>query len=492
MPHITTYLASLAKPIRLPSLLLAGLLAGIVAFGLSTQPVAAQEPAAQEPAAQEPAAQEPAALPDWLEPRGLNIVDLVGQVPEEHLRGATISYETGAGIVTYTSGRRSGSSVIVNVSIVPRYGSTFTDFGCLGQFPAYDQMPSASPASSVRIFAGGRDITSTVLRIDVIPADLVKPADGANAYPRYPRRQEIPVVQGANGVSIPANMGCHIFVDGRQTNLTATFTVNAPQVVQVTPMGSQTWQAHSLYGPSVGDARGSLRSLVEQMHARFGSRHDKFPLRVPAGADYLFLKYGPIPVDPYISIDWRLAGSGTWRLAQGVSRLTTDNVNSMGVPLSGLHQDSDQAGGDFLNYLSPLDTLSSPEYFLIPGFAYDPCMTNGGCPSSLLDRLHDATYPITAYYYKVERLANAPLQRTALRQVGKGFGAASAAPAPEESAAANGSETVLIDPAQTGGRRTFLPVIRTAVAVAPPDNPAGCPCGWFHADGRMVDFVPRP
>ena len=26
----------------------------------------------------------------------------------------------------------------------------------------------------------------------------------------------------------------------------------------------------------------------------------------------------------------------------------------------------------------------------------------------------------------------------------------------------------------------------------PPDDVTGCPCGWFTADGRMVDFIPAP
>ncbi len=54
--------------------------------------------------------------PDWLEPLGLNIVDLVGFVPESDLAGAVISYTPGYGILRYKSGSRNGNTVMVTAT----------------------------------------------------------------------------------------------------------------------------------------------------------------------------------------------------------------------------------------------------------------------------------------------------------------------------------------------------------------------------------------
>jgi len=44
--------------------------------------------------------------------------------------------------------------------------------------------------------------------------------------------------------------------------------------------------------------------------------------------------------------------------------------------------------------------------------------------------------------------------------------------------------------------QVFLPVIEraepTPVVTLPADDPTNCPCGWFDADYRMVDFVAGP
>ncbi|MEM2446629.1 MAG: hypothetical protein QW734_08230 [Candidatus Bathyarchaeia archaeon] len=57
----------------------------------------------------------------WLEPRGLNIVDLVGFVPDQDLAGAIISYSPGYGIVRYQSGVRVGNTVTITTKVYPRY-----------------------------------------------------------------------------------------------------------------------------------------------------------------------------------------------------------------------------------------------------------------------------------------------------------------------------------------------------------------------------------
>ena len=105
----------------------------------------------------------------WLEPRGINIADLVGLVPEDHLRGAIINYSTGEGVVQYLSGRRNGSTVTIEARLIPRFGPTFTSVPCLGKVAHYDEWPSPSPAATVHIFDGGVDITQKTVLLLLAP-----------------------------------------------------------------------------------------------------------------------------------------------------------------------------------------------------------------------------------------------------------------------------------------------------------------------------------
>ncbi len=87
-----------------------------------------------------PAAETPvnAAAIDWLEPRGLSIVDLVGVVPEEHLRGSILVFTGGSGILRYLEGRRDGNRVTIKVDVSPRYPELsvpYTTLNCLGKRP---------------------------------------------------------------------------------------------------------------------------------------------------------------------------------------------------------------------------------------------------------------------------------------------------------------------------------------------------------------------
>ncbi|MGL4650988.1 MAG: hypothetical protein ACRC1H_16385, partial [Caldilineaceae bacterium] len=184
------------------------------------------------------------------------------------------------------------------------------------------------------------------------------------------------------------------------------------------------------------------------------------------------------------------------------------------LPLTGQWQDADQSGGAFLNYWRESNRLASPEYFLPPGIPYNACMANGGCPATLLDQIYNHTYPVEVFYYKVERVDNGPLTRIVLRQRGKGGsavlestgGTADAAPwglsqAPRVDAPdaleASAPEATILPPLATpapdsaSGRRVHLPIIkRSLVAEDEPDQPDGCPCGWFDSTGRMYDFIP--
>ena len=445
--------------------------------------------------AQEGASPDDTAAPEWLEPRGLNVVDLVGQVPEEHLKDSVLIYETGRGILQYQSGQRNGDRVEITVKITPRYfeygGNTFTKFGCLGQTAVYDQIPSTAPASTMRLFDDGQEITANIENMSVIPAGQVLPTNNANGYLRYPEPGATPATIENGSLVIPANMGCTIIVPGRLDGLTATFTLTTPQVVNVAPLSSETFTAHSYIG--IGGA-GILASLNSQMLGRFGERGGNFTLSIPQEADYAFVNFPPTPVDPYAGedpINRPLPGSGTYRFSNGSGFLSVDHVASAGFPILGQWRDSDQTGNSrYLTYFEDTRKLGIMEYFLPPGIAYDPCMTDGGCPDALLDAIHAARYPMTIYYYKVERIVAEGLERIPLKMVGKGWSATNPwLASPGDTIPPGGT----IPP--PGDSTVYLPLVTTAPgpsAPIPPDDPTDCPCGWFDALGRMVDFIRKP
>ena len=98
----------------------------------------AQELLAAPAAAETPVNAGAADAIDWLEPRGLSIVDLVGVVPEEHLRGSILVFTGGSGILRYLEGRRDGNRVTIKVDVSPRYpelSKPYTTLNC-GQAPS--------------------------------------------------------------------------------------------------------------------------------------------------------------------------------------------------------------------------------------------------------------------------------------------------------------------------------------------------------------------
>jgi hypothetical protein len=433
---------------------------------------------------------------DWLEPRGLSIVDLVGAVPEEHLRGSILVFTGGSGILRYLEGRRDGNRVTIKVDVSPRYPALsvpYTTLNCLGKRALYDEWPLTVPASTMRIFQNGRDITAEVSpTFHYYRAGQVQPSHDAGAT-RY-KDYETPFVsleRTADGaLKIPANMGCTIYIPGERSGLTAEFVFNAPQQIVVDVLGSQTFTFHSYIG--TGDS-GRIAALVSQMQSRFGSRHEKFPLQIPAGADYVWLHYPPTPVSAYSNPDAnidkniRLPGSGTYRLSSN-GGLSVDHTISQGLPLHAQWLDSDMGGGDYLHQLGPVNILAAPEYFVPAGVPYHPCMKDGGCSSDLLDRIYKTPMQMTLYYYRVRRLAGSNLTSIPLRQVGRSWNAAAAAitaPQPEAEAADAGAADRTV--------AALLPLIMTSPApkTLPDDAPRSKdPWGWFDADGRMLDVIP--
>lgn len=425
-----------------------------------------------------PAATDEPAI-DWLEPKGLNIVDLVGQAPDAHLRNAMVVFSAEGG-AQYLSGRREGDEVTIEARIYTKEIGGVSYTNCLGQWGHLDQWASAMPAGSVRFYFNGGEITDRAHYISYYPAGIIQPSHGTGGN-RYDRTSQIGTTFNDDGsLRLEANTGCIIALMGSYPAVDATFTFTYAPPIQVEVLGQEEFVFHTYIGP--GEA-GAVNSLRRQMASRFGNRHDKFAIHPPAGADYMFVHYPPNPVSAYGNGPVTNPSSGTYRLAQGQSILSTDHVVSMGVPLLTQWRDSDQNGGArYLPEIDTLDTLTAPEYFVPAGFAYDPCMTNGGCSDALLDAIHDAEMTLTVHYYRVSRSENG-LTRIPLRMVGSRY--SGRVPAGQRITAAD-DEAIWNAPV-----RLFIASVRNGSRVEPDDSD-GCPCGWFTADGRMVDYIPRP
>ncbi len=466
---------------------------------------------------------------DWVEPQGLNFVDLVGQVPESALAGMVISATPGYGILRYQSGQRIGDTVTITAIAYPRFEVTGawngSMFGCLGQPARIDQLGSSSPESTVRLYHDGRDVTREASLYRYVPGGLRKPSrnpvvsEQQNLY-RYEKTPTLNSTFTPDGqLLLPANMGCEIIISFRNYHqLTAVFTVRSPQVVKVSVLGSQDFTFRSYLG--IGYA-GHLTSLVHQLRAAgYGDRHDKLTMYVPSGANYFLLNLQPALVDPFTAFPGNPRSNvdrpmtGTYRFTIGTG-LTVDHVNSMGLPLFGHWQDADESTGQFLPYARQASLFAVPEYFVPPGIPYDSCMTDGGCPRSLLDRIYTTTTTMRGYYLRVER-TSASLQRYATQMVGPGWypgATASSEPAsspsweldsiasaipsqplPEKATPGAGPGATATPPALN--KRALLPLILHLPVPLPPDDPTGCSplggCGWFTADGRMVSYIPLP
>lgn len=415
------------------------------------------------------------AADDWLEPRGVSVVDLAGALPEAALADMLVVYRPGVALAFYASGERTGDTVRVRV----RFNSKNNDrFVCLGMPGLADSWPTVVPASTLRLFADGTDVTNQVSGVfDYFPAGLAQPITDSGGTWRYPETIQAPVTfDGAGAIVLPANMGCWSSLAGNFGPLEGEFTFQLPQRLDVQFLGEETGSFRSYIGP--GNA-GQLEPLRRQMERRYADRHDDIAVNPPAGAEFVIAKYPATPVDPYI--DPTTPAGGSYRIRRPDGKLSVDHLNSTALPLYGQWLDADFVQGqDFLPFFDQAQAVSSPEYFVPAGVAYDPCMTGGGCPDSLLETIYDATMEMTIYYLAIDRTRNGFTQRP-LAAVGTGW-----EPGTDPSGAAQAAA-----PAANPAWFDFqvnLPLI-TAVETVEADSPAGCPCGWFDADGRMVDFV---
>lgn len=417
---------------------------------------------------------------DWLEPRGVNVVDLVGLVPEEHLMDTIVRGLPGVGLALYDGGERVGDTVRLRL----RYSPSATDTVlCPGKPASFDEWPSAAPAGTMRVYAGGQEITAQVLgSYSYFPAGQSQPSANTGAQYRYPASQASTVFAGDGAVQVPANLGCEFRLDQEYADVTAEFAFTLPARIAVTVLGSASGTFRSYIGPGFA---GQLDSLRNQMQARYQNRDDDIDVSLPAGTEFVLVKFPPTPVDPYV--DPNMPGSGTYRIRRSNGKLSVDHTNTMALPFYGQWQDADQSGGaEYLPSFTDGVRVSSPEYFVPVGFSYDPCMTNGGCPASLLDGIYNATMTMEIFFYKIDRIQNG-LTQIPLRQVGPSWspGAVAAGVAPAAGAAdfAPRWNAPLADETML-----YLPAILYAEPIAP-DAPANCPCGWFDSDGRMLDYV---
>jgi hypothetical protein len=152
-----------------------------------------------------------------------------------------------------------------------------------------------------------------------------------------------------------------------------------------------------------------------------------------------------------------------------------DHLNTMAIPYYGQWQDADQSGGStFLPYFTDSVEVTSPEYFVPEGIAYQPCMTYGGCSDALLDDIYRAEMTMSVYFYSVTPVTG-EMVAVPLRMVGPDWSVGQ----------------TLTQPMAAGARRVWLPLVSRQIS-PPPFDPTKCPCGWFTADGRMIGFVPQP
>lgn len=369
-------------------------------------------------------------------------------------------------------------------------------FGCLGQGARIDQMGSVAPASRLRVWYQGKEVTREVSAVSYVPAGKNRPilnpkeSEAQNRYRYWETNYEDPVFSGDNQVILPANMGCELIISMRDyRELTLVFTVDAPPATNVTVVGTESFTFHSYLGPGY---TGLLQSLSDQLRAAgYPDRAERFEMKAPPTADYFVLNFPASPADPYTqfrenplgNVDRAVGGSYRVSIPNGLS---VDHVNTMGLPLRGHWQDIDQADGTWLNYSNYGLQLSAPEYFLPAGVPYQTCMVAGGCSGDLLRQIYNTPMTMRIAYLRVERVA-AGLERLPVQMVGSGY----YAHAPEAETPGENSH-----PEAARRYRILIPSAGNLPPPMPVDDPSGCSwqggCGWFTADGRMVDYIPRP
>ena len=449
--------------------------------------------------------------PVWLEPRGINIVDLVGEVPEEYLRGPIVSFAVG--IVRYESGVRAGDTVTITTTAYPRHrvdgnwhGSMF---GCLGHLPLVDELGSVSPPSKVRVYTpAGEEITRQVDWYDYIPSGLNQPAldpkqaESQGAY-RYSMVGGGPTVFDADGALVlPGNMGCYMIMGSTNyKSLKVVFVLDVPRAAAVSVLGSQQFEFPVYTGPGYVGLFNALRDQLRGACAQSSSiAQAAYSMSIPNGADFLFLNFPPTPVDPYII--WPpnpvenadRPSSGTYRIRTPAG-LSVDHVIATGLPLYGHWIDSSVAPADtFLPYSQVPGSLEPLEYVVPAGVSYDACMLTGTCPPAKLSEICNTRTSVRIVYLRVETVTYSA------RPISVRMPGANWRPGLSSAVAGTGSATATeVSPGAAplsgqipGSHLVFLPTISKPPVLPPIDDALKCDprggVGVFSDDGRMLDY----
>jgi hypothetical protein len=398
--------------------------------------------------------------------------------------------------------------VILTTTIYPRFSTPdwaqdkmLTSFGCLGQIPHYDHMGSVVPESTLRLYDGtGVEVTSKIRTMFISHMDTRQPTSSSTEYDRYPpwygygQGGTYPLPIGPQGLTVPANSGCNILIQGENyASLTGVYTLTLDPPVQASVLGVQSDTSQSYIGP--GDV-GIFQPLMDQMRTRYADRDTRIHLSPPAGAEYLLLKFPPMPADayrdrpsgpPYYNAD-RPTG-GTYRLAR--STLSTNLLFSAAFPLPVSWRDVDLAPGSaFLPLITDPIELSAPEYLVPAGIPYNTCFTRGDCSDQILQQIYNAAMTLQIIYLSVNRPPSG-VQWTPLRMAGSAWVPTAPRSSSTTLSSLGQSAGPTNGPARTSSTSTathwlYLPFVSRA------EEATGCPCGWFDSDGRMLDYVPGP
>ncbi len=370
-----------------------------------------------------PAAPVAADTPEWVEPQALNIADIAGQVPDSALVGNIVAYNGAGGIARFLSSDMDGDQLRIHVRLDTRRlwsGDHWLTYATtLGQRPLYDHVASTTPASWVRLYADGQEVTDQILWLNYLDHTNVTPTTDASAWDRYPNQIDLAhkhtiycasMASGPDGVYVPANTGGEIVLPGDHPVMTATFTYNVQTPANVSYLGTQETAFQTYIGPCSAGDMGLFASLVTQMQARYpGIRHPRITLDIPVGANYVMFTYPPMDYDVYATVydgsdpnnNMMRPIAGTVRLAPDEAMLSQNLTHGGAFPLDVAWQDADQSAGPYLSLMRNIDRITPPEYFVPPGVPYDPCFRDGACSDSLLDLIYTQPIPISIIYLSV-------------------------------------------------------------------------------------------
>ena len=416
----------------------------------------------------------------WVEPRSLNITNLVGQVPDSLLQGVIISAYPWDGIIQFESSSVSGNTIVITTTIHGRLHSWGTTLGCLGQVPRSDEMGSAAPQAHLKVYTtDGSDVTSQITGGSYWPATLSQPLAGTATWQGRYDYVPLTISYSNQGLELPANVGCDLHMSGSYTELIGVFTLQRPAVVPVVNViGTQSATYQSYIG--IGEV-GRFQPLMNQLQELYPERHTYINMSIPPGANYIFAVYQPMPGDytgvPYDSSDPNrsLPSAGTTRLR--AANLSGDLANYGAFPLNVVWQDADITSNSatYLPVQRDPSKFTAPEFVIPPGVAYDDCFVCGTCSEDVLATIYDTSAPITLVYLSVSAPTSG-YELIPLKFAGPYWTPGMDGVASSARTAASGS---------AGTHTIYLPALFKF-----PDL-SQCPCGYFNAEGQMIAYVDR-